>query len=128
MANSCTEELAPFLGMAATGAEKYERFNNLALQRGSNDIQLTCVLASIHFWRTRTDDDLEVVHDDSSNFFRQIDQWEMITSPDVLPGTITAGDGQTAEFPLRVLSTRAGDSATSSALQICDLIAGLSAR
>ena len=128
MANSCPSTLEPFIKMLADGAEHYHEYQNIGLQLRSNDIQLSCVLSSICFWRIRTDDDLEVIHDDSSNFFRQIGDWERITSPEVLPIIVTTGDGREVEFPLRVVDTLPGNSADSRALQLCDMIAGLSAR
>ena len=128
MANSCPIALEPFIEMLADGAERYRGYHDIGLQLRSNDIQFTCVLSSVCSWRTRTDDDLEIIHDDSSNFFRQIGDWERITSPEVLPSIFTTGDGREVEFPLRIVDTHPGNSADSRALQLCDMIAGLSAR
>lgn len=128
IANSCGDELRPFLDMIAAGAELYEDYHSLDQQRASNDIHVTCVLTSVYFWRTHLPDEFEIVQDASSHFFRQIDRWEQITSSDVMPGIVTSGDGREVHFPLRVTATHSGDSAASFSLQLCDLIAGLAAK
>ena len=128
MAASCPEEVKPFMEMLSMGAQLYSEANNLHLQKSSNDIQFTCVLASVHYWRAQCGSDFEVVHDKSSNFFRKIDWWKQITSPDLPIATVPIANQQVMQFPLRVLSTRAEDSESSRALQLCDVIAGLLSR
>ncbi|WP_289297675.1 DUF3800 domain-containing protein [uncultured Reyranella sp.] len=128
MAESCPEQIKPFMDMLAMSASLYLELNSLARQKSSNDIQFTCVLASVHYWRAHLDAEFEVVHDKSSNFFRKIEWWNQITSPDVAPATVPIANQQTMSFPLRVVATRAVDSRNSRALQLSDVLAGLSAR
>lgn len=128
MSTSAGPEIEPFMVMLAEGAGAYHRFHDMKHQRESNDLHITSVLSCVMFWRGRVADDLAVVHDASSHFFRQIERWEQVTSPDVPAGVIDLGDGRKTEFPLRVVSTTSGDSAASHALQLCDLLAGTCAR
>lgn len=128
MANSCPDEVKPFMEMLQMGTELYAEFNNLDRQKSSNDIQFTCILASIHYWHSRLPAEFEVVHDKSSNFFRKIEWWKQITSPEVAAAVVPIANQQTMNFPLNVVTTRAEDSANSRALQLSDVLAGLSAR
>ena len=128
MANSGPAEIKHLIEMLATGAEMYHAHNELKVQRKSNDIQFTCVLSSVYHWRTLTEDDLRIVHDASSNFFRQKGFWEQVTSPELRPNTIVSGSGEEVHFPLRVLDTSPGNSKDRPALQLCDVLAGLSCR
>lgn len=128
MSESCPEQVKPFMDMLSMGATMYLEHSSLNRQKSSNDIQFTCVLASVHYWRAHLDTEFEVVHDKSSNFFRKIEWWNQITSPDVAAATVPIANQQTMNFPLRVMSTRAVDSVDSSALQLSDVLAGLTAR
>ena len=127
IARRCPSEATDFVHALLMGAKlSKDRLDN-DTHRLDNDIHVTCVFACINHWRKRISDDIVIVHDESSNFFRHIDLWKMITSPRVLPTTIADGDGHEITFPLRVRDTRPGNSAHSHSLQLCDMIAGLGA-
>ena len=126
IAESCPDEVRSFMDMLVVGA--IHCFGSRrSLDPMNNDIQLTCVLALVNHWRARNDNTIEIIHDASSNFFGQIEHWNRITSTEVEPAIVTAEDGRHVVFPLNVSSTRPGDSIHSSSLQLCDMIAGLSA-
>ena len=123
---SCPEPVKPFVSMLLMGAEFHCRSGSGSLT-SDNDIHASCVLSSLYHWRTMTNREINIVHDDSSNFFRQLPLWNFITSSEVNPYTITYEEGRQVTFPLRVAQTRPGNSADSCSLQLCDMIAGLSA-
>jgi hypothetical protein len=128
ISESCPSELSPFLELVSVGADRYLDYHIIDLQKMSNDIQLTCVLSSVYYWRQLTNMDLIVVHDQSSNFFRQIGWWDQITSPDVGADILGEGTDREVPFPLNVTETKLGDSKQSMSLQLVDMIAGLAAR
>jgi hypothetical protein len=128
MAQSIGEPVQIFLDQMATGASLFRRYNNLATFRGSDELQVTTMIASIGHWRVRHAEDFDVIHDDSSNFLRHREMWERITNNNVPRQLHGMGDGTMVEFPLRVVSTRAVDSRTSYAIQFCDMLAGLASR
>ena len=121
------ERIRPFMSTLVSGAEHHLAKNGGTPLTADNDIQASCVLSSLCYWRSRTDRELQIVHDDSSNFFRQLHSWNLVTSSDVRPETVTYEHGRSITFPLRVAQTRPGDSAESYSLQLCDMIAGLAA-
>jgi hypothetical protein len=112
----------------STGAQLFHRFNDLRTFKGSDELQLTTMLAIISHWRSKYNDDFAIVHDASSNFLRRKDVWERITNNNVPQQLHRAGDGTMTEFPLRVVSTSPVDSKNSASVQYCDLLAGLTAR
>lgn len=128
MANSVEEEVKVFLDQMAMGAEMFHEFHDLPTFGGSDELQVTSMQASVVHWRQRHTEDFHVVHDASSNFFRNRDLWERMTNKDVPKQEMPLGDGTTVEYPLRVLSTTPMDSKGSRAIQLCDIIAGLGAR
>lgn len=129
MASSGPIELREFLSMAARGAATFLRFHELEAHRGSNDIQFTALLASIGDWRGRVTEDLAIIHDQSSNFFRREEAWSAMTNSDI-PEQLhqAAGDSSFIQYPLRVVRTEAVDSRNSFSVQLCDVLAGLVAR
>ena len=126
IAESCPGEVRSFMDMLVAGAIHCHE-TRISLEPMNNDIQLTCVLALVNHWSARTAGTIEIVHDASSNFFRQIEHWNKITSTKNKSAIVTAGDGRNILFPLNVASTRPGNSVHSYSLQLCDMIAGLSA-
>lgn len=125
--STCPEQVRPFMSALVSGAEYYTADNSAIPLLADNDIQATCVLSSLCHWRSRTNREIQIVHDDSSNFFRQLPVWNFVTSSDVKPETITYENSRAITFPLRVDQTRRGNSADSYSLQLCDMIAGLAA-
>jgi len=121
--------ISTIFAMLAHGAGRFEIDNpNLEAFTDSSEIQLTAVFATVVHWRQRRPEDLDVVHDESSNFLRQRDVWDTILRDDCEPGPAEMGDGTTVDFPLRVRSTTAVRSHESAAVQLCDVIAGLGAK
>ena len=127
IAERCPDEMNFFVKMLLAGAKHCIKSRDLNMEPMDNDIQQSCVLALVNHWREHTAGAIEIVHDASSNFFRQVELWHKITSTDIKPATVTAGDRRGIIFPLGVVRTRPGDSVDSYALQLCDMIAGLSA-
>ena len=128
MANSVENPPQVFLEQMALGAEMFLHYSSLETFKRSNELQLSGMLASVIHWRQRNSEEFHIIHDCSSNFFRQRNTWERVTNSDVPKQPVTIGDGTAVEFPLRVTSTTAVDSKSSFAVQLCDLLAGLSAR
>ena len=123
----CPDEVSSFVGVLLAGAEHFIGSQGSVAAPIDNDIQQSCVLALVNHWREHTTGAIEIVHDASSNFFGKLELWNKITSTDIKPSTVTAGDRRGIIFPLGVERTHAGDSVDSYALQLCDMIAGLSA-
>ena len=71
IAESCPGEVRSFMDMLLAGAIHCYKSRYSSLEPMNNDIQLTCVLALVNHWRARTAGAIEIVHDASSNFFRQ---------------------------------------------------------
>lgn len=128
MLMTCGDELKPFLEKASEGANSFHQYYNFNTFRTSNEIQLTVVLASIQYWRTKSDLDFSIIHDQSRNFFNQIELWEKITSSDVPEKGIPDSHGNLVQYPLRVISTEEGNSEKYWTLQLCDVLAGLLCR
>jgi hypothetical protein len=82
---------------------------------------LTCT-----HWRKTTDQPLVLLHDQASNLAKDIEFWELITSPDIERISFGSGD-RTIIYPLNVAKTEFGDSKRILQLQFCDIIAGASA-
>lgn len=125
MCQSIEGEVQIFLKQMHLGAILFEKFNNLDTFSSSNDLQLTTILALIASWRQKYDEDFNVYHDNSSNFFRKKELWEKITNPNVPKQKHKLGDGSYVEFPLRVISSTGIDSVNNFSVQYCDVIAGL---
>lgn len=125
MAKSVDEDISWFYELAVEGAERFHELHDLDTFAGSFDIQFTSVLASVGYWRSKSPDDFRVLHDDSSNFFRQEKLWEAVTAADVPPQVHDVSAGPAMEFPLRVVDTTACNSAEHLSIQLCDLLAGL---
>jgi len=128
MANSCEGEYLIILQQLALGASLFEGFNNLETFAGSNELQVTTMVAHVAAWRQRCENDFIVVHDSSSNFYRRRELWTRIVGPDAPPHVHPIGDGTTVQYPLRVIETKGRDSKESYAIQLCDLMAGLTSR
>lgn len=128
MAQSAEPSLKTFLRQLALGAELFQKFHDIEEFRGSNDLQVSSMIATIGRWRQRCPEDFEVVHDASSNFMRSRDLWERVTNGDVPEQEQKLGDGSMLGFPLRVVATRAVNSLDSRSVQFCDILAGSAAK
>lgn len=128
MASSVDDQLHIFLDQMAMGAELFERYNNLADFRSTNNLQTSTMIAVIGHWRQSHPEDFAVVHDASSTFLRDRDMWEAVTGTENPDVALKAGDGSFVEYPMRVISTEAMDSRDSRSIQFCDILAGLAAK
>jgi hypothetical protein len=128
MADSLDEPLQMFLEQMALGAENFERFSSLDTFTGTDELYVSTMMAIVAHWRNRTEDEFAIFHDDSAHFFRQREMWNLLTRADAPEGVHRAGDGARVQFPMGVTSTTATNSRDSSAIQLCDVIAGFSAK
>lgn len=127
LAESGPEALQPFMALVADGVSEFPRRYNFFDFDHRNDIHVTCVVASVAWWRARHSADFDVIHDQSKHFFQRQGIWDRVTDISAREGVVHVGD-KVIPFPLRVHSTREGDSALLASLQICDLIGGFVAR
>ena len=116
------------LDQLALGAEKFEQYHTLENFSGSDELQVTTMVALVAHWRQRCDEDLIVIHDNSSNFYRHRSLWEKIVGPESPSRVHPINDGTTVQFPLRVIQTIGRDSKESYAIQLCDIVAGMTAK
>ncbi|KQV29393.1 DUF3800 domain-containing protein [Rhizobium sp. Root1204] len=112
-----------FLSLMATGAQNFERFQTLAKFRDTNDLHVTAAIRCMGFWQTRHPGSFDVIHDESTHFFKRSRMWEMMTNPHTEPTTLQVGD-KILSLPISVHSTTASKSHECASLQLCDLIAG----
>lgn len=87
------------------------------------DLALPGLIFIGHKWRERSDEEWELVHDQSSNMAKQKWLWDALSSPH-LPATQFQNPAGVASFPMNVSATRFGNSVDEPQLQICDILAG----
>jgi len=121
-------EVKTLIGEMIEGANNFEQYSDLATFKATNDLQFTAMLAAVADWRKKFSEDFSIMHDASSNFLRQKETWETVTSKSVSQQLHPLGDGTYVEFPLRVLATHSVDSKDNYSVQLCDLLAGFAAR
>ena len=122
------EPMRSLLEPVSTGADLFKLHSDLGTFGSTDDIQVTCIMRSVAHWRNIYSEDFRIVHDDSSNFFRRRYLWERLVSRDVPDQLLPTSDGTDIQFPLRVLSTISADSKKNDAVQLCDILAGLTVR
>ena len=128
IAASTEEPVQIFLQQIELGARLFNEFYNLGKFKGSDELQLTTMLAIVGYWRQRCCENFIIVHDNSSNFLRRKEMWERITNNNVPKQLHRQGDGTFIEFPLRVNATKTIDSKCSKSVQFCDILAGLATK
>lgn len=128
MRTKAPAEVKIFFDQMILGAGRFSHYNDLSIFKGSDELQLTCMVATITHWRKLYNENFAAVHDATANFLRRRETWERMTNETVPQQMISLGDGTTVEFPLRVTSTTAVDSKKNYSVQFCDVLAGLSAR
>lgn len=109
----------------AISSEHLPKYTNLDDFKSTNELHLTTFLACVSWWRKNFSEDFRIVHDISSNFSRQKEVWENITSSNVAPYLHPLGDGTFVQYPLRVIETISQDSESNYSIQFCDIISGL---
>ncbi|QRY69295.1 DUF3800 domain-containing protein [Ensifer sp. PDNC004] len=112
-----------FLSLMATGANAFERFHNIGNFEDTNDLHVTAAVQCMGFWRDHHPGAFEVIHDESTHFFKRSRMWELMTNPLAKSTTLQVGD-KTLKLPLNVHSTMASRSHECASLQLCDLVAG----
>jgi hypothetical protein len=121
-------EMKFFFEMAGLGAEHLYRSGTVEGLRGSLEVYVTSMLNCVGFWSQRVDGELDIFHDQSNSFFAQKDLWDALTSKEVAEQLHPVANGPPIKFPLPVGQTNSLDSKTSAAIQLCDLLAGLTAK
>lgn len=127
LARHGSRNVSRFMEHVADGADEFERHWNIANFRDPNDIHITSVVRSVAWWRSKHDQDFEVVHDESNHFFDRKGIWDLFADTSASTAEIHIGD-KSIRFPLRVHSTIPGNSESLFPLQVCDLICGFCTR
>ncbi len=87
------------------------------------DICHTSALQVVGHWRGRTEEDLEVIHDESSVMAKEKWMWDALTKSDF--PTVRVGPSDfPVRYPLRVIKTDFGKSSAYLPLQFSDILAG----
>lgn len=128
LADGAEDPVQVFLEQMALGADLFHQYHNLSTFRGSDELHVASMFASVTHWRKVFDEDFAIVHDSSANFFRHLDIWKRMTDQHGPAEPFPLGDGTTVQLPLRVVSTSAVDSLDSPSVQFCDICAGFAAR
>ena len=128
LAEQAGAPMKEILDFMALGARHFTRYFNIETFKGSDELQLTSMVAIVGYWRNLCADDFKIIHDASSNFFHRIDEWKKITNSNVPDQLHPSASGMLYRFPLRVTSTRSVDSRDSIAVQLCVVLSGLAAR
>jgi hypothetical protein len=95
----------------------------LSLPDKTLDVSVTTAVETIVHWRNTTDEDLEVVHDNSSVMAREKWIWDAVVAKDVPQAAFRHGD-KVVKYPLNVTKTVLADSTQFVQLQFCDILAG----
>ena len=122
------EPMRQFIELMALGARHFTQYFSVESFGGSDELQLTSMVAIVGHWRNLYTEDFEITHDASSNFFHRMDYWRKITNSNVPRQLHPSASGTLYQFPLRVISTESVDSKENSSIQLCDVLAGLAAR
>ena len=125
MAESVPEEVRDYFAIALEGAVKLEQYRNFSQQKNSNEIHLTTILSSVVYWKEKLKTEFDIIHDESSNFFRQAELWKKITDKRIHSKDHSQANGLDFSFPLNINKTMIGVSGSYRSIQICDIIAGL---
>lgn len=121
-------ETKVFLDEMCRGADFFDYFNDIESFKSTNDIQLSIMLASVAHWRQKCDQGLIVVHDNTSNFNRQREVWQKLTSATATKHFHPLGDGSFVQYPLQVIETIGIDSKENFAIQLSDILAGIATK
>ena len=128
LAAEAGEPMGQFIELMALGARHFTQYFSVESFGGSDELQLTSMVAIVGYWRSLYTEDFEIMHDTSSNFFHRMDYWRRITNSNVPKQLHPSASGTLYEFPLRVIHTESVDSKENVSIQLCDVLAGLAAR
>ncbi len=123
LARQDSRNVSRFMEHVADGADEFEKHWDIANFKDSTDIHVTSIVRSVAWWRSKHDQDFEVVHGESNHFFDRREMWDLLTDMSASGAEIHIGD-KSIQFPLRVHSTIPGKSDYLFPLQVCDLICG----
>ncbi|MEA5501283.1 DUF3800 domain-containing protein [Limnoraphis robusta Tam1] len=87
------------------------------------DIAVSCTLDLMILWRKDIDDDIVLIHDNSSAMAKERKIWDTVVDPN-LPSIEVGYDRRKAQFPIRVVKTCPEDSKSWAGLQLVDILAG----
>lgn len=124
---NASRESATLLDMMRTGARHFAEFHELDAFEGSSEFHVSAAIACMGHWQSQGSGPFDVIHDESTHFFRRSERWRMMTNQD-LASTLLELGGKTLRLPIPVRSTVNGRSHESASLQLCDLIAGFVTR
>lgn len=96
-------------------------FDNLPER--SLDICQTSALQVVGYWRQRTEENLEIIHDKSSVMAKEKWMWDALTKSD-FPTVRVGPPDFPVQYPLRVTKTDFGESSAYLQLQFADILAG----
>jgi hypothetical protein len=127
IAETGPDNIRRFMGYVAEGADEFETRYSLDGIKNHTDIHVASLVSSVGWWRSQHVEDFDIIHDESTYFFKRQGLWETITSMTASNAVVYVGQ-KSILFPLRVRSTTEGSSQKLASLQICDLIGGFVAR
>lgn len=110
------------------GVIDFHRHHEMETFKDTLEFYVTSMLNAVGYWAQQGLSGLELHHDESSAFFRQSGLWSALTSPHVGAQLHPVLNGPPVPFPLPVTSTNSRRSHESTAIQLCDLVAGLSTK
>jgi len=122
------EEIQFVYDACISGLADFHRYHEFEGYRNTLEIYVTSMLNAVGYWANRGLTDLELNHDESSGFFRSADMWAAMTSSAVGARVQPVLNGPPITFPLPVKATVSRRSQESAGVQLCDLMAGLSAK
>ncbi len=118
---------AVLLEMMRAGARRFEEFHDLGSFEDSSEFHVSAAITCMGHWQSQGSGPFEVIHDESTHFFRRSERWRKMTDPTLAPQILKLGD-KTLRLPIPVTSTVSARSHESASLQLCDLIAGFVTR
>lgn len=87
------------------------------------DIAVSLTLSLMSLWQQDLDDDIVLIHDNSSAMARERKIWDVVVDPN-LPSIEVGYDIRKTQFPIRVIKTCPEDSRSWAGLQLADILAG----
>ncbi len=127
IATTGPHNIREFMYYVAMGADEFETRYAFDGMKNHTDIHVSSLVSSVGWWRSQYVEDFDIVHDESTYFFKRQGLWDMITSMAASNAVVNVGQ-KSIRFPLRVRSTMEGSSQKLASLQISDLIGGFVAR
>ncbi len=96
---------------------------NLLEDDSSLDIATSCTLSLMTSWQDYLNEDLTLIHDNSSAMAKDRKIWDILVNPN-LPSIEVGYDRRKTQFPIRVVETHPEDSKNWAGLQLADILAG----